>query len=429
MDLQKLFTDAIRQHAQGNFAEAKKKYLKVLEELPENVSVLGNLGIVCRDLKQLDEAYAYCNKAITHAPQDPDQHINLGAICEAMADLGKAKRCYEGALKILPTHPKALNNLGKLYHLQGNPAEALVYLKKALQVEPSYPMALNNIGVILSEKGEVRSAVSYLEKSYSMDPYNHETLYNLAGLYNCLGEPVEAQKMLESLLEFDPDHASAQHMLAAVSGKTTDTAPSAYIEETFDRYANRFDIHLQESLGYDTPSTLAAMLAELEPARRFQICLDLGCGTGLSGDAFKDCTESLIGVDLSSQMLGKAEEKGIYTQLHCQEIYDFLRSNKDEYDLFLAADVFIYLGRLDVFFREITNCMKKDAMIACSIERHDGIEDFVLRSSGRYAHKPAYLEDMAKKWGFSILRHKDHGIRKENDEWIQGDLYILRKSS
>nr|MDJ0624619.1 methyltransferase domain-containing protein [Desulfocapsaceae bacterium] len=287
---------------------------------------------------------------------------------------------------------------------------------------------LNNIGVILSEKGEVKTAVSYLEKSYSMDPYNNETLYNLAGLYNCIDEPAEAQKMLESLLELEPGHASAQHMLAAVSGKTTDTAPSAYIEETFDRYANRFDIHLQKSLCYDTPSTLAAMLVELEPDRRFQSCRDLGCGTGLSGEAFKDCTESLIGVDLSSRMLAKAGEKGIYTKLHCNEVYTFLKDNDDKYDLVLVADVFIYLGRLDVFFRDMTQCTKKDAIIACSIERHDGSEDFILRSSGRYAHKPAYLKTMAENYGFSIIRHKDHGIRKENDKWIRGDLYIIGMS-
>ncbi len=426
MDLQTIFTEAIELHTKGRYSEAKNKYVDILTALPDNISVLGNLGIVCRDLHQLDEAISYCQRAVDIAPDDPTQHINLGAVFEAKADLPQAKNCYKAALQILPTHPKALNNLGKIYHIEGNSEKALTYLEKALSVEPNYPLALNNVGVILSERGDVRSAIPYLEKSYSLESQNPETLYNLAGLYNCLDQHEQAAEMLQLLLDLDPEHKLAQHMLAAVTEKTTDMAPGEYVAETFDRYANRFDEHLQGKLEYTAPSVLADMLSKTAAGRFFQSTLDLGCGTGLSGQAFRHLCGSLTGVDISSKMLAKAEEKSIYDRLQCEEIYGFLKKNRGKYDLFLAIDVFIYLGRLDVFFSAIGQVAQKDAIVACSIEQHDGAEDFVLRKSGRYAHSPGYLLAMAKDSGFASLCGQAHVIRKEDKVSIPGMLYILQ---
>ena len=39
--------------------------------------------------------------------------------------------------------------------------------------------------------------------------------------------------------------------------------------------------------------------------------LDLGCGTGLSGQAFKNISCQLTGIDLSSRMIEKAKQKKI----------------------------------------------------------------------------------------------------------------------
>lgn len=425
MDLQALFTEAVQLHSQGHLEEAKLRYEKILNELPGNINVLGNLGIVCRDLGQLDEAMKHCGRAVELSPQDPTQHINLGAVCEALQNYSEAKECYEAALKLMPTHPKALNNLGKIYHIQGDQISALSYLEKAVQIEPNYPLALNNIGVILSERGDLTNAAKYLEKSYSLDQYNPETLYNLAGLYNALAEPDKAVEKLEALLKMQPDHAPAKHMLAAVSGKTTDTAPAQYITETFDRYAHRFDTHIQGPLQYDAPYVLAVMLGEAYPDEEYRRCLDLGCGTGLSGDAFKQIADKITGVDLSPQMLAKAREKNIYDRLECEDVYAFLDKDTEVYELILATDVLVYLGRLDRFFQSIAKHSKAGTKLVCSIERENQKEDYVLRDSGRYAHNPDYLVKQAITSGFSVRGHRECGIRKESDNWIPGDLYVL----
>jgi predicted TPR repeat methyltransferase len=425
MDLQQIFSEAIQLHMQGKLEHAKEKYQQILMALPGNVNVLGNLGVVCRDLGLIEEALDYCRQAVAGAPQDPTQHLNLGAVFESANDLVQARKSYEKSLELAPVHPKALNNLGKIMHLQGETAEALAHFQKALIVEPDYPLALNNAGVLLSEQGDHEQACTYLQKSHELDPGNGETLYNLAGVYNCLEKAEDACNTLKKLLVLQPGHASAKHMLAALQGENTDAAPREYIIETFDRYAGRFDNHLQGALGYDVPTVLADMIVKLKKQPRFKTCLDLGCGTGLSGKAFVEYCESIRGVDLSQKMLDKAQNKGIYSRLECEDVLIYLEKETTEYDLFLATDLFIYMGRLDYLFLAVKKCASHGALMACSIERHQGNEDYVLRDSGRYAQRCDYLTASAENAGFKVVMSREHGIRKEKQQWIDGDLYIL----
>ena len=64
----------------------------------------------------------------------------------------------------------------------------------------------------------------------------------------------------------------------------------------------RIDRHLTETLGYQTPTHLRALYGD-QPIQRM---LDLGCGTGLSGQAFADIATHITGVDLSPNMLARA---------------------------------------------------------------------------------------------------------------------------
>ena len=48
---------------------------------------------------------------------------------------------------------------------------------------------------------------------------------------------------------------------------------------------------------------------------RFGTMLDLGCGTGLAGEAFRPHVDWLEGVDLSPGMIAQARKKTIYDRL------------------------------------------------------------------------------------------------------------------
>jgi predicted TPR repeat methyltransferase len=424
---QALFFEAVQAHQQRRFAEAERGYMQVLGLLPGHPKVLGNLAALYREVRRFEEAADCCRQALEETPDDPLLHLNLGAIKEEQGDISSAIACFRRVLELEPANAMALNNLGKVLHRQGQIHEGEEYLRQALQVEPDYPHALNNLGVICSEQGNNREAEDYFRRSLRLAPEDAATLYNLAGVCNCQGRKEEAASLLEQVLRLEPGHALAGHLLAALAGKTTETAPRAYVEATFDAYAGRFDRHLTGELRYMVPMVLREMIDTFLPAEGgFARALDLGCGTGLTGEAIRPLCRELHGVDVSAGMLAKAKKKGCYDQLVQEDIVAFLADCRESYDLFVAADVFVYLGRLESAFSGLARAAAPGAILAFSIERSRKDGEMVLNPSGRYAHSPDYIEWLARRQGLEILACREQGIRWEGGSWIEGDLFVLR---
>ena len=86
-------------------------------------------------------------------------------------------------------------------------------------------------------------------------------------------------------------------------------------------WARSYDAEIAEN-GYATPARCAAALAA-HAADRDAPVLDIGCGTGLSGLALAAagfCT--IDGTDLSTEMLIRADARGIYRRLFRGDLAD-----------------------------------------------------------------------------------------------------------
>src|SRR2546430_1639578 len=67
--------------------------------------------------------------------------------------------------------------------------------------------------------------------------------------------------------------------------------------------------------------------------------LDLGCGTGLSGQSLRSRARRLTGIDLSRAMIDRARTRRVYDELGVAEITAFLDAPDGErYDLIAACD-------------------------------------------------------------------------------------------
>ena len=82
----------------------------------------------------------------------------------------------------------------------------------------------------------------------------------------------------------------------------------------YDEWAKQYEKDVGGA-GYATPGRAAKQLAEIA-ADKSKPILDVGCGTGLSGVAFRLEGFSLIdGIDPSAEMLEAAKGKGVYRSL------------------------------------------------------------------------------------------------------------------
>jgi len=351
------------------------------------------------------------------------KYANLGQLDTAIS-------CYEKALSIKPDYAEAHYNLGFSLHRLGQLDAAVRSYKKVVAIKPDYAETHNNkiLSVIyFFTNGQIPDAIDTLEALIKDNP-NDALLFNMiGGCYASLGQPDMAVKNYEQALAIKPDYAVPQHMLNALTGNKSTEPPKEYVKNLFDDYAERFDDSLIKELEYKLPFLMKELILKLDPTRKiFEKVIDLGCGTGLTGKELRDISNNLTGIDISSNMVAKTRELDVYDRLIVGDIVDILSSSKEKYDLFIALDVFIYIGELTKIFKTVRQCCNKNALFIFSIETQmdDG---YSLLKTGRYSHSESYVLKTASD-GFKLIDSQEVNLRKEKEGWIDGKIFILQAS-
>ncbi|MEP3277663.1 MAG: methyltransferase [Stappiaceae bacterium] len=257
--------------------------------------------------------------------------------------------------------------------------------------------------------------------------------YNRALAHEKAGELDAAAAAYHEVLALDPDDCggAAVRLAAMGRGDVPDKAPDAYVATLFDQHAEAFDDILVDQLGYDIPEKISARLRAIAPGP-YERMLDLGCGTGLSGEQLQDICGHITGVDLAENMVEIAYDKGDYDDLYVAEIVNFLQNpEEDPWDLILATDVLPYLGGLEDFFAGVANNLTSGGVFGFSSETlppetFDG-RSIMVGAKQRFAHAESYVLDVLAQNGFSCLEINPTTIRAEEGEPVPGHLVLARK--
>lgn len=373
-----------------------------------------------------------------------------------------AAACYERAVRLEPGHAKAWNNLGVSRHKLGRAAIAADAYRRALAIEPELQQALVNLAHLCREAGDLAEAEPLLASAAALEPSNPlhwealgrvrvqlkrpdealvafrawldcdrarlDPYINLAGVEIVRGDLAAAEKWFRAALELLPGDSTLRHMLAAVRGETTPGPGTEYVEKLFDGMARQFDQQLQ-SLGYNAPELMARKVLPLLRRDRQARVLDLGCGTGFLGAALAPAGAHVTGIDLSAEMLRRAQARGVYAKLVKGELVEQMRLlDAGSFDAVLAADVFVYLGDLDAAFEAAALALAPGGVFAFSVEALEQGE-YALRPNGRYAHSPAYLRKLAARRILAEHAMERFPLRYEHGVLLEGwAAYFIRGS-
>lgn len=226
----------------------------------------------------------------------------------------------------------------------------------------------------------------------------------------------------------DPDglYGAALH-LARLQGVGVAAMPAPYVAALFDDYAARFDRHLVEELGYRGPPLIRAAVLQAAGPRRFARALDLGCGTGLMGDAVRDLVDVLDGVDLSPAMLAEAERRQVYDSLEAGEIVQALATRAGaSHDLVLAADVFVYVGALDDILLGVARVLRPGGLVAFSVQRSADLP-VRLGADLRFAHSAAHVAAALAAAELACLSLDAVSTRRDAGVDVPGLVAVARK--
>lgn len=386
------FDAGLALHQQGRLAEAEQHYRRVLRTAPTHFDALHLLGVIAGQTSRFDEAHALLTRALKQRPGSAPALNNLGNTLGSLGRHEEAVQAFERALAVRPDDAKALRNRGTSLRALERPVEALASFDAALALQPAYAEALI---------GRAEALLTLHRRSQAVEAFRQALP---------LGKDVE----------------QIRYALASLGdGPAPATAPPDYVEALFDMYAHNFDQHLVERLGYRTPELLVAELRAAQPGTGADI-VDLGCGTGLCGPLLRPLARSLVGVDLSGLMLDKARALGVYDDLVQGEIAAVLQARPQEFDIAVAADVFVYIGDLNGVFAATVAALRAGGWFAFSVEACDE-GDFRLGPTRRYAHSLDYLQRLAATHGLDVVSSRRGVIRKESDEAVEGWLVVMRR--
>ena len=415
---------------QGKLEEASTSFHRAIALDPTHVDSHNNLAALLGRQGRLDEACASLRKVLALEPNHCDAHCNLGNVLLYQGNLDDAYSCYQKVLALSPSHIQALNNLGALLERQGRLDEAAASLRKALSLNPNHVGAHNNLGSVLQKQGRLEDAIASCRRALAIrsdDVKAHETL----GLvFHSRGEVSEAADHYRRALELGSPNPMIRHALAALNGEDLGAIPAQVVTGLFDGYASRFDTHLVGELDYSAPKLMRAAVGRLtHDRRRFRHAVDLGCGTGLIGEHFKDTVTRIDGVDLSLKMLEEARRRQIYGRLEQGEIVSWLERSATEalsVDIVLSADVFIYVGNLEPAFKAVSAILAVDGLFVFSVE-HLAQGTFELLPTFRYAHSTPYVRQLAARHGFAVELCEQVSLRREKTVIIGGAIFVLTR--
>jgi predicted TPR repeat methyltransferase len=283
----------------------------------------------------------------------------------------QAEQKFAGALALAPGRASVMTNLGAVRIKLGRPDEALALLQEAVRLEPDNAEALGHCGTALAELGVPAQALQMFDRALALDAAS-ATIWRLRGtVLKELGRFDDAAASFREAMARGGDPELLHYYLAGLDAADPPRrAPRGYVESLFDNYAPHFESHVTTALRYDAPPVLVDRLATA--GRRYANALDLGCGTGLCGRYLRPLVDRLTGVDLSGKMLDQAQALGLYDDLHQGDIVDFLGRAADNFDLVVAADVFIYVGALDEVFAAVAGTMLPGGRFAFTVEESLG---------------------------------------------------------
>lgn len=462
-DIRFALGSALLRAGSGGASRAARAFVRALALAPTGAPAYANLGHAARLSGDVAGARAALRRAVSMRPDLPAGWMDLALLERGQGRLSEAVGVLRRGVGWLPMQAALWNNLGEALRAREDRPAAVRALRRAAALAPQSAQILGNLGANLRDAGALVDALSLIERALAFAPDDPDNLYRHALLCSDLQEHEAARVLARRLLAvrpsdsrgyavagaaaqdlgedtaaaaaylravaLDPGRGELRHLLAALSGRPLSFAPADYVRTLFDGYARKFDAHLTGTLGYRTPALLRGALDRCHGAgRRWRRAVDLGCGTGLSGEAFRDVVDHLTGIDLSPAMIEEARAKRLYDALEAAEIVGWLRAAGTVFDLCLAVDVLVYVGDLAPVMAAVAAATLPGATVAFSVESAaDAAAGYALTPTGRFVHAPDYVAAVASAHGLSERAREEAVIRHQRGVPVTGLLFVLER--
>ena len=383
------------------------------------------LYALCHEIKTSYASALDAYKKSWSISEHPDTAHGLGRTHSALSDYDEALLYFNRAITLGETSLECHHNLASIYHIKGLDKQALIHWHYCLERHNTFEYRYN-IACAYQNTQNYDQAKCYFDSCLKEKPGHIDSLLNLAAIALDEHQKERATQLYKQILDIDPNCTDAKFIYTALTGQSnvSDKAPTSYIKSLFNQYAGHYDKHLKSVLHYQLPAAIDELIIRLNLSGT-DTCLDLGCGTGLIGEVLKPYVGTLIGIDLSDDMLQAARNKNIYSKLIACDILE----TPDDIcaDLIIAADVLPYFGNVESLFAVIDDRLSADGVTIFSFEHSDS-HPYALHQDVRFAHSQSYIESCIKACGWDLIEISAINLRKQQGKAVNGYLVACRAS-
>lgn len=428
-DIEAAMRQLVETYGRDDLAGALTEADEILLADPDNPLALVVKGVIAEREGRHLGARELLERAVLVAPEYGDAHNSLGIVQFRLGQAEEAGRRFARAMTLSPKDSRPRTNLANLRRVEGRTSEARSLYEKAIALNGSDIDALTNLAMMALEEKKLAEARALTERAFAA----HEsatTCYALGVVALKQDDVATATRLLRRAVELDPrDRRGAGLRLAAIGAAALpDRASPDHVAQLFDGMADGYDRWLVDRLRYSGPTAVAEALDSVRPGQKLRI-LDLGCGTGLSGQALRAKASVLEGVDLSVRMVRLAEARRVYDRLDVGDLLTTLERHEGAWDAVTAVDVFVYHGELEGPLRACHRSLAPGGVLVFTLEEasSDALAagaSYLIQSTGRFAHSKAAVESLLTAAGFHVTLMESISIRKEEGKPAPGLVVV-----
>jgi len=417
-ELEALYQQAQIFYKKQNWSSSSVFLYYIHQHAPNFTKALFQLGVTQMSLSYWAGAQ-YCFEKLREVyPWDPDIICNLGIIYWKQKKLKKALIFFKFNRKNHSHHSETAINLASLYVEYNHHAKAIHQYNDILYHHPKRTEIRFNLAACLQKLGFHDNAIFHYRVILQDHASHYDSLYNLACVY-WKQKDINASKFYLEQAQKIHYSEHIEFMLKTMLDKQDNFENhQAYVKNLFQLYAVDYDKHLIQNLDYQIPAYLKNYLQ----GKIFnQNVVEIGCGTGLCGEAIKSVSHHVIGIDLSAKMLVNARKKACYDELHEKDFFQFLKDYEHPIGCVFALDVSPYvLNFVDLLMHDHIQ------EIIFTIELSEEYPT-VFQPTGRLSFHPNYIEENLQKNHYKLIHKKKLSARLQHQLLCDLMFYHIKK--
>ena len=194
--------------AVGNQADALEMFRTVIERSGDRADIFDAIGSLYAQQSKWTEAQSEFEHALIVDGAFVPARIHLGIVQRELHNLDASLATLQAAVTADPGNALAQFEYGRSLEAAGEDEAATPHLEKAVTVDPALPGSQNELAMVLQRQGRQQEAIPWFQKAIERDPKNVSSLTNLALALTLTGKAQEALGIFQQALALSPNDAN-----------------------------------------------------------------------------------------------------------------------------------------------------------------------------------------------------------------------------